>query len=51
MNDQRQNRKEAKEPCLGLVLGKTTVLVNRRTAVFVARDRVRRKDVLVDWSN
>jgi hypothetical protein len=39
MNDQSWKRKESKEQCPGLVLGKTTVIVNRRTAVFVTRDR------------
>ena len=38
MNDQSE-REEGKEPCPGLVFGKTTVIVNRRTAVLVARAR------------
>ena len=38
MNDQSWKWKEGKEPCLGLMFGKTTVIVLWRTAVFVTRD-------------
>ena len=37
MNDPRWKRKEERFP--GRELWKTTVIVNRRTAVFVTRDR------------
>jgi hypothetical protein len=37
MNDPRWKRKEERFP--GLELWETTVIVNRRTAVFVTRDR------------
>jgi hypothetical protein len=45
MNDPRWKRKEERFP--GLELWETTVIVNRRTAVFVIRDGQNIKTVFV----